>query len=141
MKTSGINRVLYQIAIGGAFVVIGTGFWVKSRIRENIKRSEFYREAITLLRRNRLVIEELGEPIKDSGADLSNTQKNFADGLRAVFDISVKGPKNSGVFHFESSRNSYDEKWIMQNASLKIQEPEPKILILVKRKNGSDVDI
>lgn len=40
----------------------------------------------------------LGEPIKETGFDVNDIEKNHWDENRAAFEVTVSGPKDKGKF-------------------------------------------
>lgn len=76
-------------------------------------------------------VQYLGEPIKEIGFDLGDTERNYCDGKWAQFEVSVKGPKDKGTVYFWAQRAD-DQQWIVNRLELELNSMPDKRLIVQK---------
>lgn len=76
-------------------------------------------------------IHHLGEPIKEHGFDLTDSEHNFCYGNKAQFEVSVKGPKDKGKMFFWAER-AESKEWIVTRLELELKSIPDKRLIVQK---------
>lgn len=78
----------------------------------------------------------MGEPIKESGFDLSNPN-NTCDASHAQFEVKVRGPKDKGVLYFWAT-NHISEGWLVDRLELEAnQHPNKRFLLNTKAKGAN----
>ena len=104
-------------------VLVSTFFGVRSVINN----SEYEKEAMIKLNENERVIELLGDPVEKVG--MNNYSFNWINGVKEVnMEISVSGPKESGVLHIDADIKGGD--WDYDELYIKIDNTDEKIDIL-----------
>lgn len=121
---------LVKIAGYGGIIVSTTGFYLKLRLIDRVRDYDYYKNAMKILRSHRGAVFYLGEPIRDSRFDLTDTKNNFYDGSAAQFLIPVKGPKDKGKY-FIWAENT-DEGWKVSKAELELKSKPDAKLVIVK---------
>lgn len=77
-------------------------------------------------------VHYLGEPIKETGFDLTDPQHNFCDGTNAQFEVSVKGPKDKGKMYFWAERGENSKEWFVNRLEVELNSIPDKRLIVQK---------
>ncbi|XP_020713398.1 uncharacterized protein LOC101456876 [Ceratitis capitata] len=127
------NKTLAKIAVYGAFASITAVMYMRYKIEDGIRNSEYFRLAVKTLRQHRGASRLLGEPIKELGFDLSDS-KNFSDGQNAQFEVHVKGSNDRGKMYFWATR-APETGWLVDRLELEVRsQPEKRFLI---KKNES----
>ncbi|XP_018795942.1 PREDICTED: uncharacterized protein LOC108973269 [Bactrocera latifrons] len=122
------NKTLGKIAVYGAFASITAVMYMRYKIEDNIRNSEYFRIALKTLRQHKGASSLLGEPIKELGFDLSNSS-NFSDGQIAQFMVHVKGVKDKGKMYFWANRTP-DSGWFIDRLELELRsQPDKRFLI------------
>ncbi|CAO1309658.1 unnamed protein product [Diamesa serratosioi] len=125
------NRTLAKaatyLAVGGFTSIM----WMRFQLQDKIRKQEYFKESMKMLRSHKGAIQVLGEPIKDAGFDIGHP--NYADSEKAHFEIKVKGSKERGAFFFWSER--IDEKWNITKAELELKNDPEKRLVIKKSNN------
>lgn len=78
----------------------------------------------------------LGEPIKDSGFDMSNAN-NICNADRAQFEISVRGPKDKGTVFFWATNR--EKGWFIDRLELEANQ-HPNKRFLIKKQNDYSME-
>lgn len=79
-------------------------------------------------------ISLLGEPIKESGFDLSNPN-NTCDAKHAQIEVSVKGPKDKGTVFFWASHH-LEKGWLIDRLEMEAKKhPNKRFLLRQGTKN------
>ncbi|XP_011209839.1 uncharacterized protein LOC105230633 [Bactrocera dorsalis] len=122
------NKTLGKIAVYGAFASITAVMYMRYKIEDNIRNSEYFRIALKTLRQHKGASSLLGEPIKELGFDLSDSS-NFSDGQVAQFMVHVKGVKDKGKMYFWANRTP-DSGWFIDRLELELRsQPDKRFLI------------
>ncbi|XP_039954136.1 uncharacterized protein LOC126756414 [Bactrocera neohumeralis] len=122
------NKTLGKIAVYGAFASITAVMYMRYKIEDNIRNSEYFRIALKTLRQHKGASSLLGEPIKELGFDLSDSS-NFSDGQIAQFMVHVKGVKDKGKMYFWANRTP-DSSWFIDRLELELSsQPDKRFLI------------
>ncbi|XP_059049208.1 cytochrome c oxidase assembly factor 1 homolog [Achroia grisella] len=124
------TKKLVQIAGWGGLVVASTGFYLQSRLVDQVRNYDYYKTALKRLRTHPGAVYYLGEPIKDKSFKLTDTNNNFSDGKTARFRIPVSGPKDKGTYYFWAKKD--DNQWIITKAELDISSKSDVALVIVK---------
>ncbi|XP_071439072.1 cytochrome c oxidase assembly factor 1 homolog [Hetaerina americana] len=130
------NKTLYKIAVYGAVFTASSGFFFYWRIQEDIKNSEYFVTAMRILRSHKPSVYLLGEPIKAGRLDLDDREKNYCDGLRAKFEVPVRGPKQKGTLYFAASRIVAENRWVVHNMELELSNDSTKRLRIISCPEG-----
>lgn len=77
-------------------------------------------------------VKYLGEPIKEIGFDLADSQHNYCDGVKAQFEVSVKGPKDKGKMYFWAERDD-SKVWTVNRLEIELNSIPDKRLIVQKQ--------
>lgn len=77
----------------------------------------------------------MGEPIKETGFDLSNPN-NSCDASYAQFEVKVKGPKDKGVLYFWAT-NHINEGWLVDRLELEANQHPNKRFLLRTKENSA----
>jgi cytochrome c oxidase assembly factor 1 len=72
--------------------------YARYSIQERIRRQDFFRDSLKILRSHPGAKSLLGEPIKEMGFDLGDEERNLCDEIKgtARLQVAVKGPKERG---------------------------------------------
>ncbi|XP_026764189.1 uncharacterized protein LOC113522633 [Galleria mellonella] len=124
------TKTLVQIAGWSGLIVASTGFYLQSRLVDQVRNYDYYKTALKSLRMHPGAVYYLGEPIKDKRFKLSDTENNFSDGKSARFRIPVSGPKDKGTYYFWAKRK--DDQWIITKAELNLSSKSDVSLVIVK---------
>ncbi len=107
-KKSGCGKIILIVAIillflgGGLAVAIYFGY---QKLEETLKSSEAYTVAVTALKENEEVKDQLGE-IKDTGFPLGAFSTNADGSGNAAFTMSVQGSKDTGKYEVTLVRSN-----------------------------------
>ncbi|XP_011196645.1 uncharacterized protein LOC105221388 [Zeugodacus cucurbitae] len=122
------NKTLGKIAVYGAFASITGVMYMRYKIEDRIRNSEYFKLALKTLRQHKGASSLLGEPIKELGFDLSDSN-NFSDGQNAHFMINVKGFKDKGKMYFWATRTT-ESGWFIDRLELELRsQPDKRFLI------------
>lgn len=141
------NRTLGNICVYGAVASISAVMYMKWKMEDRVKSAEYYKLALKALRSHRGAVGLLGEPIKDSGIDLSNANNN-CNAEEARCEVAVRGSKDKGrSIDFESkslaftnlifagtlyfwASNQPDRGWLIDRLELETKlNPEKRFLL------------
>ncbi|KAJ6642229.1 hypothetical protein Bhyg_07176 [Pseudolycoriella hygida] len=90
-----------------------------------------------MLRAHAGSVNYLGQPIKETGFDLSDSERNYCDGNKAHFEVSVKGPKDKGKMFFWAERKETKE-WFINRLEVEFDSVPGKRLV-VQKSSQTDV--
>ncbi|KAI8128836.1 hypothetical protein FF38_11403 [Lucilia cuprina] len=122
------NKILAKVAIYLGVAGISSVMYMRWKIEERIRNTDYFRAAFQTLRQHRGAISLLGEPIKDMGFDIGDPQ-NSCDGQNAHFEVSVKGSKERGKIFFSATRNE-ENGWLIDSLQLELKsQPDKRYLI------------
>ncbi|EDX08003.1 uncharacterized protein LOC6735479 [Drosophila simulans] len=122
------NRTLGNICVYGAVASISAVMYMKWKMEDRVKSAEYYKLALKALRSHRGAVGLLGEPIKDSGIDLSNANNN-CNAEEARCEVAVRGSKDKGTLYFWAS-NQPDRGWLIDRLELETKlNPEKRFLL------------
>ncbi|XP_039481127.1 uncharacterized protein LOC120445067 [Drosophila santomea] len=122
------NRTLGTICVYGAVASISAVMYMKWKMEDRVKSAEYYKLALKALRSHRGAVGLLGEPIKDSGIDLSNANNN-CNAEEAHCEVVVRGSKDKGTLYFWAS-NQPDRGWLIDRLELETKlNPEKRFLL------------
>ncbi|KAJ8872183.1 hypothetical protein PR048_025785 [Dryococelus australis] len=124
------NATLVKIAAYGGFFVVGAGYFMRNKIEEGIKKSDYFRESMKQMRTHQGVVSLFGEPIKDGRLNLGENGTNFCDGTQAQFQVPVKGPKAKGTLHLWAERMTYEQPWDVYRLELELKDMPDRIIVL-----------
>lgn len=123
------TKTLAKIAVYGAIGLSTTGMVLQWKTKDNIKKSEFYQEALNILRNSEQAKILLGEPIRDGNFKLDSRINAYSD-KKAQFQIPVKGPKERGTLYFWAQKPSTYEKWNVHRMELELKSDSTKRLLI-----------
>ena len=118
-------KIAVYIAVGGFSSVL----LMRSTLRDRVRKQDYYKEALKILRAHSGAVHILGEPIKDLGFDISD-RYNSCNDQKAQFDICLKGSKERGHMFFWADK--VDDKWTITRIEL-APNNEPDRRLLVKK--------
>ncbi|XP_017126434.1 uncharacterized protein LOC108145488 [Drosophila elegans] len=122
------NRTLGNICVYGAVASISAVMYMRWKMEDRVRSCEYYKLALKALRNHRGAVGLLGEPIKDSGIDLSNANNN-CNAEMAHFEVSVRGSKDKGTLYFWASHQP-DRGWLIDRLELETKlNPEKRFLL------------
>ncbi|EDV55394.1 uncharacterized protein LOC6547740 [Drosophila erecta] len=122
------NRTLGTICVYGAVASISAVMYMKWKMEDRVKSAEYYKLALKALRSHRGAVGLLGEPIKDSGIDLSNANNN-CNAEEANCEVPVRGSKDKGTLFFWAS-NQPDRGWLIDRLELETKlNPDKRFLL------------
>ncbi|EDW62150.1 uncharacterized protein [Drosophila virilis] len=125
------NRTLGNICVYGAIVSISAVMFMRWKLEDRVRSTDYYKLALQTLRQHKGAVGLLGEPIKDSGFDLSNVN-NTCDADKAQFEISVRGPKDKGTVFFWATNNR-EKGWLIDRLELEAKLHPNKRFLLKKQ--------
>lgn len=123
---------LVKIGAIGGMLTVSMGLAARFKINENIKKAEYYKDALKTVRTNKGAVYLLGEPMKDGRVDIGNSEKNFTKDDKAQYEVPVKGPKQKGMIYFWAAKQ--DTEWVVTRIELGLQN-EPNRRLLIKNIN------
>ena len=124
------NKTLAKIAVVGGFAALGSAGFIRWKIEQGIKQSQYFQLATNRLLENESALVVLGKPVLIGSPDLGDTKRNFCDGLRAQFHVPVRGPKSSGIMVFEATRNPPNQpEWRLNVLELMDKAATKKLVI------------
>lgn len=111
--------IIFGLFIGGIF------FGVTSMMKD----SDAYKESMTAVQNNKLVVEKLGNPIETDGmiSGSINTTNNTGE---CDLQIPLKGPKGKGTLFVIASKRG---KWKYEQLSVYIEKTDEEIDLLQKQ--------
>ncbi|KOB73081.1 Uncharacterized protein OBRU01_11386 [Operophtera brumata] len=122
------NGTLIKIAAWGGVILSTTGFILQNSLVHRVRGFDYYKTALKKLRQHPGAVHYLGEPIKDRGFKLSDTENNCSDGRNARFSIPVSGPKDRGTYYFWAVREN--DEWTLTRAELELKsKPDARLII------------
>ncbi|XP_049813912.1 uncharacterized protein LOC126260618 [Schistocerca nitens] len=124
------TKTLMKVAVYGGIATISAGLLANWEIQARLQKSEYFREAMKILRVHPGAVSLLGEPIKMGQLDLGDTTKNFCDGYKAQFKVPVKGPQSKGTMYFWAERENTNMEWDVYKVHLDIEGVKDKRLII-----------
>ena len=117
--SNSILRFLIPTFIGGiALVAIIAAIWMVNynvqkireeslkKVRDSLSESDAYREAVARARASRMVIAELGEPIKDDADGAKGLLKTMGISGEAHLMIPLSGSKSSGTLYADGRKEN-----------------------------------
>ncbi|KAH8391606.1 uncharacterized protein LOC110183130 [Drosophila serrata] len=122
------RRTLGSLCIFGALASISGLAYMRWRLEDQVRRMEYYQMAIQQLRQHSGAVDLLGEPIRESGFNLSN-EKNRCDADKAHLQVSVQGSKDKGTVYFWATNNQ-KKGWLIDRLELETkQHPNTRYLL------------
>lgn len=110
--------ILFGLFIGGIFY----------EVTSVIKDSDAFKESMTAVQNNKLVVEKLGSPIETDGMVSGNVTSN--NNVRTCdVQVPIKGPKGKGTLFVVGEKRG---KWKYTEMSVYIQNTDEKIDLLQK---------
>lgn len=107
---------------------------MKNSIEGRIKNTDYYREAMKILRAHHGAKQILGEPIKDMRIDLTD-QDIKCDNFKAFVRVKVGGPNEKGIMHFWAGRTDSKDPWSVQRIELElVNQPDKRLLVKKEEK-------
>lgn len=131
------NIKLIKIAAFGGILTATMGLAYRSKVENNVKQTDHYKEAMKILRAHKAAISLLGEPIKDCRIEITNDNKNYTKALDSHYEVPVKGPKQRGVMHFWASRKSMNDKFVVDRVELELKNEKDKRLLIKSEQNNN----
>ncbi|KAF2338048.1 cytochrome c oxidase assembly factor Coa1 family protein [Flavobacterium ginsenosidimutans] len=110
--------VLFALFIAGIFF----------EVTSIIKDSDAYKESITAVQNNKIVVEKLGSPIETDGM-VSGNITSTNDVRTCDVQIPIKGPKGKGTLFVVGEKRG---KWKYSEMSVYIEKTNEKIDLLKK---------
>ncbi|KAG4071702.1 hypothetical protein HA402_011856 [Bradysia odoriphaga] len=123
------TRTLVQACLYTSFAGISGLMLLRHKIQQDVRNTEYFRDAMKLLRAHPGSVHYLGQPIKETGFDLGDNEHNFCDGNKAQFEVSIKGPKDKGKMYFWAER-AESKEWIVNRLEVELNSVPDKRLIV-----------
>lgn len=121
---------LVKVASCMSIATLTMAFMTRSKISNNVKKTEYYKEALAVLRRHRGAISLLGEPIRDLTINVGDESKNFTKEYQAQYEVPVCGSKERGLLHFWAEKEPSQDKWTVCRIELELKnDPYKRLLI------------
>ncbi|KAJ8925496.1 hypothetical protein NQ315_009334 [Exocentrus adspersus] len=124
------NITLVKIGAIGGIATVTMGLLFQSKLNDNIKATDFFKDAMKTLRSHRGAVHLLGEPIKDYRIDVGNRKKNYAEGDVAQYEVPVKGSKQKGTLYFWAKRENAESRWNVHRMELELASDASKRLLI-----------
>lgn len=124
------NKTLGNICVYGAVISISAAMYFRWKLEDRVRNSEYYRLALQTLRQHKGAVGLLGEPIRDSGIDMSN-KNNTCDAKNAQIEVTVRGPKDKGTLFFWAT-NNMEKGWLIDRLELEANLHPNKRFLLKK---------
>ncbi|WP_431244688.1 cytochrome c oxidase assembly factor Coa1 family protein [Flavobacterium sp. P21] len=103
-------------------------FGVFFEVTSIMKDSEAYKESMTLVQHNKILIEKLGSPIETDGM-LSGSVSTTNDVRKCDVQVPLKGPKGKATLFVVGEKRG---KWKYSEMSVYIEKTDEKIDLLEK---------
>ncbi|KAJ8930976.1 hypothetical protein NQ314_016173 [Rhamnusium bicolor] len=129
------NITLVKIGAIGGVATVTMGLLLEGKIQNNIKATEYYKDALRTLRSHKGAVYLLGEPIKDKGIDIRNENKNYTKQNIASYEVPIVGSKQKGILYFSAERENCDSSWIVNRIELELANDSTRRL-LIKSSNS-----
>jgi glycerate kinase len=110
--------ILFGLFIGGIFY----------EVTSIIKDSDAYKESMTAVQNNKLVVEKLGSPIETDGM-VSGNVTSTNDVRTCDVQVPIKGPKGKATLFVVGEKRG---KWKYSEMSVYIENTDEKIDLLQK---------
>ncbi|XP_030388388.1 uncharacterized protein LOC115634668 [Scaptodrosophila lebanonensis] len=124
------NRTLSNICVYGAVFSISAVMYMRWKLEDRVRNTEYYKLAMQTLRRHKGAVGLLGEPIRESGFDLSDAN-NTCDAQNAKFEVKVHGTKDKGTVFFWATNNK-EKGWLIDRLELETKQQPNKRFLLKK---------
>lgn len=111
--------IIFGLFIGGIF------FGITSMMKD----SDAYKESMTAVQNNKLVVEKLGNPIETDGM-ISGSISTSNNTGECDLQIPLKGPKGKGTLFVIASKRG---KWKYEQMSVYIDKTDEEIDLLQKQ--------
>ena len=130
------TKILINIAVFGAFGGSVFGLAIQYLIRNNIRNSICYNEALKSLTNHPEAQRQLGQPILDGRIDLGDKIGNGSEGTKLWFTVPVRGPKSQGkMMYFVDEVNESDRKYKVTRVELELDHIKDKKLLVKKEQS------
>ncbi|XP_068143800.1 cytochrome c oxidase assembly factor 1 homolog [Drosophila tropicalis] len=123
------NRTLGKICVYGAVASISAVMFMRWKLEDRVRNENYYKLAIQAVRSHKGAVSLLGEPIKESGFDMSDIN-NSCNAEKAQFEVSVRGSKDKGTVFFWASKS--DNGWLIDRLELETKQNPNKRFLLKK---------
>lgn len=129
-----INNVqiynLIKVAAVTSIATVTMGFIARNKISDNVKKTEFFKEAMVNLRKHKGAVSLLGEPIKDLTIQIGDLSKNLITDTKAQYEVPLNGSKTNGKLYLWAERENTESSWIVSRIELELHnEPYRRLLI------------
>ncbi|XP_001361909.1 uncharacterized protein [Drosophila pseudoobscura] len=131
------NKTLGNICVYGAVASISAVMYMRWRMEDRVRSCDYYKLAISALRHHKGAVKLLGEPIRESGIDLSNANNN-CNAEKAQLEVSVHGSNDKGTLYFWAT-NLPDKGWLIDRLELETKR-NPDKRFLLKKSEKSELD-
>lgn len=128
------NTKLLRIASLGGIATVTMGLMTRSKFSNNVKQTDYCKEALATLRSHKGAAFLLGEPIRDLRIDVGDQKNNFTKGSEAQYQIPVSGTKQRGTMYLWAEKQPPEDKWIVCRIELELKNDPYKRLLI----RGSD---
>ncbi|XP_067127054.1 cytochrome c oxidase assembly factor 1 homolog [Centruroides vittatus] len=132
-----VGNLLKYAAITGIACSAG-GLYIQSKIRDNMKKGNYYSDSLKLLRQHTGAADLLGQPIKVGKLDLGD-EENYLDGLKTTLKVPVKGPKEKGHLFIWADRQKPGDIWTVQRLELSLNKIADSRLLIFDKSKEEDV--
>ena len=129
---------LVKIGAIGGVITVSMGMALRRKVNENIRQTEYYKEALKTVRSNQSAVYLLGEPMKEGRIQIDDAEKNFTKVDTAHYEVPIKGPKQKGVIYFWA--NKLDSGWTVNRIELGLDN-EPNRRLLIKNTDNAEQNI
>ncbi|CAG9835353.1 unnamed protein product [Diabrotica balteata] len=130
------NMTLVKIAALGGFATVTMAILYKNRLSYNVSQTEFYKEALKIVRSHKGAVTLLGEPIRDRDVDVSDMKTNFVKDNTAQYKVPLKGSKQNGHLYFWALKNV--DKWDVTRMELELDSDSSKRLVIKSSNENRD---
>lgn len=137
MIRSNIN--LIKIAALGGIATVTMGMAYQWKLNENIRNTDFYKEALQTLRSHKPALQLLGEPIKAGSINVEDVEKNYAREREARYEVPVKGPKEKGMMYLWARKEGDSDQWVVKRIELQLKKDASRRLVVRKDAEQTDV--
>ena len=122
---------LFKYAGLGGLAILAAGHLASNKFDDNVKKNEYYSQAVTLLSEHTGAKLTLGEPLTFGQIASSDKTFNKFEKTYVKLCVPVNGSKEDGNYYFWAVKHpKEDDKWVITRAELSFTSIPDKLLVI-----------